>query len=72
MNAAGGGRLEVLRLLLKRGAAVDVAEPDRGGTAFHMACLSNRAECAKALVLAGCDVGIKDMSGRTGLNSHRR
>jgi ankyrin repeat protein len=66
MSATADGQREVLRLLLARGAAVDAAEPRDGWTAFHVACANNQAECAKALVRAGCDVGIKDSHGQTG------
>jgi ankyrin repeat protein len=69
MQAARRGQLEVLRLLLARGAAVDAAAGPGccwGLTAFHAACASNQAACAEALVRAGCDVGLKDSSGRTG------
>jgi ankyrin repeat protein len=66
MAAAGEGQLEVLRLLLRWGAAVDAVEPGNGLTAFHMACFQNRAECAEGLARAGCDVGIKDKGGHTG------
>jgi ankyrin repeat protein len=64
--AAGGGHLEVLRLLLARGATVDAVDPSDGCTAFHGACVLNQADCAEALVRAGCDVGLKDKSGHTG------
>jgi ankyrin repeat protein len=64
MSAAWTGHLEVLQLLLERGAAVDDVDTDN--SAFHMACLTNHAECAEALAWAGCDVGLKDIHGRTG------
>jgi ankyrin repeat protein len=63
---AMNGELEVLRLLLGRGAAVDAATPDNGFTAFHYACFRNQPECAEALARVGCDVGRKDIDGRTG------
>ena len=66
MVAAGEGQLEVLRLLLGRGAAVDAVDPGDGTTAFHWACVNNSADCAEALVRAGCDVGTKDKLGETG------
>jgi hypothetical protein len=66
MAAEGEGHLEVLWLLLGRGAAVDAVDPGTGATAFHYACIKDQAECAEVLVRAGCDVGIKDKSGRTG------
>ena len=66
MAALAEGQLEVLRLLLARGVAVDGADPATGGTAFHYACGHDKAECAEALVRAGCDVCLKDKDGRTG------
>ena len=65
MVAAGRGHLEVLRLLLWRGAAVDAVSPGDGWTAFHIACTLNQADCAEALVRAGCDVGLKANNGET-------
>jgi ankyrin repeat protein len=66
ITAVGHGQLEVLQLLLARGAAVDAVHPRTGFTAFHAACFKNQAECAEALVRAGCDVRLKDGNGRTG------
>jgi ankyrin repeat protein len=66
MAAAGGGQLEVLQLLLGRGAAVDAVEPGSGCTAFHSACYHNQPDCVEALARVGCDVGIKDNDGFTG------
>jgi hypothetical protein len=66
MAAAGGGHLEVLRLLLARGAVVDAVSQGDGYSAFHFACIKNRAGCAEELARAGCDVGIKNQYGRTG------
>jgi ankyrin repeat protein len=61
------GQLEVLRLLLARGVAVDAAHLDCGGKAFHLACFHNHAGCAEAVARAGCDVGAKvTKSGLTG------
>jgi ankyrin repeat protein len=66
MAAAQNGHLEVLRLLLARGAAMDTVESHHGFTAFHAACCDNQPKCAEALVRAGCDVGLKDNHGKTG------
>jgi ankyrin repeat protein len=66
MSAAGMGQLGVLRLLLERGAEVDAVGQDAGATAFHIACTFNQPGCAEALARAGCDVGIKDLDGKTG------
>jgi hypothetical protein len=40
------GQLELLYLLLARGAAVDAATLATGGTAFHWACFKNHPDCA--------------------------
>jgi ankyrin repeat protein len=66
MAAAQTGPLQVLRLLLERGAALDVASTANGATAFHYACANNNPDCAEALARAGCDVGIEDHDGKTG------
>jgi hypothetical protein len=66
MLAALNGQLEVLRLLLGRGAALGAVDPRTGWTAFHAACFANYAECAEALARVGCDVGLKDSGGKTG------
>jgi hypothetical protein len=66
MTAAGSGQLEVLQLLLERGVVVDAMHPVNSSTAFHVACITNQAECAEALVMAGCDVTLKTIDGRTG------
>jgi hypothetical protein len=66
MLAAQNGQLEMLRLLLGRGVALDVLDPRHGFTAFHFACFDNQVECAEALARAGCDVRVKTMQGFTG------
>jgi ankyrin repeat protein len=67
MVAAGTGQLEVLWVLLARGAAVDAVDLVNGTTAFHIACMNNQADCAEELVKVGCDVGLKDnINGQTG------
>jgi hypothetical protein len=68
MAAAGGGRLEMVRLLLERGAAVDAVDPDHGSTAFHQACYTNQADCMEELARAGCNIDLKEQYGRTGWN----
>ena len=67
MTAAGRNHLAVLRLLLARGAAVDTVHPVAGFTAFHSACFKDMADCAEALLRAGCDAAIKTKDGKTGL-----
>jgi hypothetical protein len=64
-------------LFLKRqcdrtlGALVDAVRMGSGSTAFHHACGNNQcgnnqADCAEALIRAGCDVGLKTKDGQTG------
>ena len=55
MGAALNGNLEVLQLLLARGADVD-AVGNAGyddSTAFHQACEALKGDCAEALLRAG-------------------
>jgi ankyrin repeat protein len=72
MAAARGGYLEVLRLLLAKGAAVDAVQPADGWTAFHLACNDNQPDGVEALVRAGCDVGLKTNDGETGREAAKR
>jgi ankyrin repeat protein len=66
LQAAGNCQLEMLQLLLARGATVDAVDPIGGCTAFHFACYLNQPDCVEALVRAGCDVGFKSTKGVTG------
>jgi ankyrin repeat domain-containing protein 17 len=66
MDAAVNGHAAVVRELGARGADLDAAQPETGGTAFHFACAYNQPECAAALVELGCDTEIKATDGRTG------
>jgi hypothetical protein len=43
--------------------------PRLGWTPFHAACTFNQPDCAGALALAGCDVGVKDR--KTGLTGQQ-
>ena len=67
MTASLNGHLEVLRLLLERGAPPDDAQAGTGGTAFHFACINQHPDCAEALWRAGCDIDAKCREGSTGL-----
>ncbi|XP_020589238.1 ankyrin-3-like [Phalaenopsis equestris] len=51
-HAAAGGHLEVLRILLLKGAQPDVAAPD-GRTPLHIAAEERRRDCVTALLAAG-------------------
>ncbi|XP_007663828.1 ankyrin repeat and SOCS box protein 10 [Ornithorhynchus anatinus] len=64
--AAGRGHLEVLQLLLRRGARPDRAPGGR--TALHEACASGHAACIRMLLIAGSDPNVLDENGRPPLH----
>jgi ankyrin repeat protein len=72
--AAANGSLEVLRLLLAWSADgarltdVDACPQNFSKTAFHVACQNDHADCAMALVQAGCDMSLTDEHGLNGLD----
>eukprot|EP01046_Picozoa_sp_COSAG06_P024043 COSAG06_NODE_1939_length_8024_cov_83.073186_6_plen_990_part_00 len=73
MHAAGGGCLSILRTLLDRKAtAIDAVGIARGWTAFHCACITGNAECAVELARRGCNMGLRDKQGLTGLDLARQ
>jgi ankyrin repeat protein len=73
MHAAMAGWVEIVQLLLKRGAAMDTSvHPASGGTAFYLACHYNQPECAQVLARAGCDMGLKGRFGLTGRQEAER
>jgi ankyrin repeat protein len=66
MEAAARGHLSILRTLLDRTAiAIDAVHPESGGTAFHMACIQDHADCAVELARHGCEM-TRAESGETG------
>ena len=52
MNAAGGGHVEVLGELIRRGADLEVRNKD-GETALYLTTLNRQPDCARALLAAG-------------------
>ena len=67
MFAAMKGHRDCVELLLSRGASIDCAvrEPRlcvHGWTAFHFAAEANRTNCAIALLHAGCDWRLQQIS----------
>jgi len=65
--AAGNNNVEIVRMLIKTGADVNVK--DRSDqTPLHYAAGKNNLEIASLLIKAGADVNAKDKSGRTPLN----
>jgi hypothetical protein len=55
MLAAYMGQLDLLRLFLEAGANVNLAMPERGETALHMAAVTGRTAAARLLLDAGAD-----------------
>lgn len=55
----------MLELLLDGGSDSHVATA-QGWSAFHYTCLQGKAECAAALIRAGCDVDQRVKAGRAG------
>ncbi|KAG2180895.1 hypothetical protein INT43_008475 [Umbelopsis isabellina] len=66
--ASDGGHLDVIKLLVEKGADVNALTNDHE-TPLHYACLSERADAAKYLIDHGCDVSIKDEEGNTAQQS---
>jgi ankyrin repeat protein len=54
------------QLLVERGAILDAAHHESGRTAFHLACLHDRPDCAEALMRAGCNTKVLTSTQITG------
>jgi uncharacterized protein len=63
MLAAYMGQLEFLRLFLEAGANANLAMPDGGETALHMAAATGRTPAARLLLAAGADPNLHARSG---------
>ena len=58
------GSLEIAKLLLQKGANINIQNPD-GWTALHLASICNKQEEAKLLLEFNCDLYVKDKDGKT-------
>jgi ankyrin repeat protein len=68
MLASMGGYTEIVKLLLNKGADVNVKEPTNGRTALMMASEKGYAEIVKYLLVKGADANIRDTkNGATAL-----
>lgn len=61
--AANKGQLEVVKVLLDKGADINYQHPISKNTALHLAALSNYPEVVKYLISKGADVNIKLRAG---------
>lgn len=59
-NAAREGHVEVLRLLLLKGAKVNALVKDGGNTALHLAVEERRRECVRLLLANGARTDIRN------------
>jgi ankyrin repeat protein len=66
MTAACKGQATIVELLLEHGADARTTSDNADWTAFHFACWNNELRCAELVVLAGCDVNAKTITGRNG------
>lgn len=69
-SAAASGRVNVVRLLLDRGSAVD-ARQEGGFTALHAAASAGDADLAVTLLRSGADPGLRADDHRTALDIAR-
>ncbi len=61
--AANKGQLEIVKLLIDKGANINYQHPISKNTALHLAALSNYPEVVKYLISKGADVNIKLRAG---------
>nr|WP_264330930.1 ankyrin repeat domain-containing protein [Wolbachia endosymbiont (group B) of Erebia ligea] len=66
--AVARNNLELIGLLIKNGANVDVQDERHGRTALHWAAYHDKFEIVKLLVNKGADWNIKDRDGKTALD----
>jgi ankyrin repeat protein len=64
--AAINGSLEIVAILIKSGARLDVTDP-LGNTPLHLAADNNRTEAAELLLAAGAEVDAQNHDGMTAL-----
>ena len=69
--AADKGFVDVVRVLLDSGAAVD-ARDGNGQTPLHLGACKDRDECVRILLEAGADVMLEDREGRIPLDYAKR
>ena len=65
-HAASGGQVEVARMLLEKGASLNVTN-SAGLTPLHLACLARKVEMVKLLVAHEASLAVRDQYGNTPL-----
>jgi len=63
---AGDSNLEIVKLMVERGASIDEATP-AGTTAFHMACREDKLDIAQYLLNKGANINTTNTGGITPL-----
>src|SRR5689334_18021896 len=66
-DAVWSNRLEIVRFLLDRGAAIDARHSDGGSTPLHYAVIRDDLPIAQLLIARGADVNATYRSGVTAL-----
>jgi len=66
-NAAIGGNLEIVKLLLDKGAKIDFIN-ETGATPLHSASVKGHLDIVKELLDRGADLKLKEYHGNTPLN----
>lgn len=67
MSAQGSSSLELVDLLIKNGALINIAD-QVGYTPLHIAALNELSECVESLIWAGADVSATTTTGHTALS----
>jgi len=65
--SARNGQLNVLKLLLRSGAQVNLIAEDRGSTALLDSAIERNKDMVKILIEAGADVNVQSKDGQTAL-----
>jgi len=65
--SARSGQLNILKLLLRSGAQVNLIAEDRGSTALLDSAIERNKDMVKILIEAGADVNIQSKDGQTAL-----
>ena len=66
-EAAVTGKVEIVKMLLEKGAKPTAREKQNGGTALHIACFQGNLEICEMLIKAGADINLRDRERLTPL-----